>query len=268
MCLLVVAWDRHTTHRVVLAANRDEYHGRAAAPMRIWDSAPHILAGRDLQAGGAWLGVDRRRRFGVITNFREMTRAAAGAPSRGELIPGYLASRAGAGEYLASLGQGAERYAGFSLLLGDGDELWYASNRSEPFARRLEPGVYGLSNHFLDTPWPKLLRVRAGMQAAMAEPAAEVFTERLFAALEDRTPAELHDLPDTGVPPEWELRLSSPFIVHPEYGTRCATVALLGNELHDRVIERRYDPRGDRLGEDEFQLNELPWREPAGLQPL
>lgn len=268
MCLLVVAWHSHAVHRVVLAANRDEYHGRAAAPMAVWNSRPHILAGRDLQAGGAWLGIDRQRRFGIITNYREMTRASPGAPSRGELIPQYLEARDGAGEYLARLQANAARYAGFSLLLGDDTELWYASNRSEPFARRLEPGIYGLSNHFLDTPWPKLLRVRASMRDAISMADSVGIETRLFSALEDRTRAPLHHLPTTGVPPEWESILSSPFIVHPEYGTRCATVALLGGGAAERVIERRYDPRGESLGEDEFQLNELAWREPAGALPL
>mgnify|MGYP001252685700 CR=1 FL=1 len=268
MCLLVVAWRSHAVHRVVLAANRDEYHGRAAAPMAVWNSPPHILAGRDLQAGGAWLGVDRHRRFGIITNYREMTRAGPGAPSRGELIPRYLDTRESAGEYLARLQADAARYAGFSLLLGDHDQLWYASNRIDPFARQLEPGIYGLSNHFLDTPWPKLLRVRARMQEALATAHSPGIERHLFAALEDRTRAELHDLPATGVPPEWEMTLSSPFIVHPEYGTRCATVALLGSGEADRVIERRYDPCGNAQGEDEFQLNELAWREPASAQPL
>lgn len=268
MCLLVVAWRRHAVHSVVLAANRDEFHGRAAAPMAVWNSPPHILAGRDLQAGGAWLGIDRARRFGVITNYREMARAAPGAPSRGELIPRYLESRESAGEYLARLEAVAARYAGFSLLLGDDEQLWYASNRSAPFARPLDPGVYGLSNHFLDTPWPKLLRVRASMLEAISDADSSGIERPLFAALEDRTRAELHDLPATGVPPEWESTLSSPFVVHPEYGTRCATVALLGSARADRVIERRYDPHGHLHSEDEFQLNELAWREPAGAQPL
>jgi uncharacterized protein with NRDE domain len=268
MCLLVLAWRCHANHRVVLAANRDEFHGRAAAPMAVWDSPPHILGGRDLQAGGAWLGIDRQRRFGIITNYREMTRAEAGAPSRGELIPRYLETREGPGEYLARLRADAERYAGFSLLLGDGEALWYASNRSDSFARQLGPGVYGLSNHFLDTPWPKLLRVRASMLELVSRTDSPGIERHLFAALEDRTRAELHDLPATGVPPEWEVTLSSPFIVHPEYGTRCATVALLGSDATDRVIERRYDPHGNTLAEAEFQLNELAWREPAGAQPL
>ncbi|MGH8327376.1 MAG: NRDE family protein, partial [Steroidobacteraceae bacterium] len=137
MCLLVLAWKAHPRYRLVVAANRDEYHDRAAAPLSRWSGPPDILAGRDLRAGGTWLGLDRHRRFGVVTNFRELARAAAGAPTRGGLIPQYLGGAAPPGEYLAGLEGEAAGYGGFNLLLADVDSLWYASNRSEPFARAL-----------------------------------------------------------------------------------------------------------------------------------
>ncbi len=172
MCLLVLAWNVHPRFRLIVAANRDEYHDRPAEPLRHWPSPEEMLAGRDLRAGGTWLGVDRRRRFGVVTNYRDPRPAPDTAPSRGGLIPGFLGQAGGPGEYLSTLEPAAGDYGGFNLLLADGESLWYGSNRTTPFARELAPGVYGLSNERLDTPWPKLQRVRAGFQAWLGANAA------------------------------------------------------------------------------------------------
>ena len=169
MCLLVLAWQAHPRYRVIVAANRDEFHERPTAPLAKWPAPENILAGRDLRANGTWLGLDRRRHFGVITNFRELQRPRPEAPSRGALIPRYLEGEASAATYLSRLEPEAPRYSGFNLLLSDGDSLWYASNRAGHFARPLPPGVYGLSNQFLDTPWPKLRRVRRRFEAYQSE---------------------------------------------------------------------------------------------------
>ncbi|MFO1426621.1 MAG: NRDE family protein [Steroidobacteraceae bacterium] len=264
MCLLVVAWQTHAVYRAVLAANRDEFHQRPSAPLAPWQAGPPILAGRDLEAGGTWLGVDRERRFGVVTNFRDLAERRPGAPSRGELIPGWLGGGHGAGHYLAQLAPAPPAYAGFNLLLGDAEHLWYASNRSDPFARPLDPGVYGLSNHLLDTPWPKLLRVRERVRTLLEEDpsgrlAPREHAQRLLGILADRERAELHDLPPTGLPKEIEHKLSSPFVLDPQYGTRSSTVMLLthAGELH--LVERRYDPAGRTTGEDEWHLNPGHW---------
>src|ERR1700720_466983 len=171
MCLLLLAWRAHPSYRLVVAANRDEFHERPAAPLAPWPPAGEPLAGRDLRAGGAWLALDRARRFGVGTNFRELQPARAGAPSRGNLIPQFLAGTHRAGEFFAALEPPARGYSGFNLLLADDDSLWYGSNRAAPFARALNAGVYGLSNELLDTPWPKLLRVRRGVWGGVREPA-------------------------------------------------------------------------------------------------
>ena len=165
MCLLVLAWQVHPRYRLVVAANRDEFHERPAAALARWPAPQEILAGRDLRAGGTWLGLDRERRFGVVTNFRELQRPQPDAPSRGMLIPDYLATRQSPAEFFAALGSQAHAYSGFNLLLADRDSLWYGCNRATPFARALPPGVYGLSNEFLDTPWPKLTRVRRAFEA-------------------------------------------------------------------------------------------------------
>src|SRR5579885_1088010 len=211
MCLLVLAWNAHPRYRLVLAANRDEYHDRPAAALGPWPAPIGILAGRDLRAGGTWLGIDRRRRFGIVTNFRDLLKAAPDAPSRGRLIPRYLGASAGPGEYLEALERDAPGYGGFNLLLGDGESLWYASNRGTPFARPLLPGIHGLSNERLDTPWPKLRRVRRGFEEWLGgAQSAEV--GELFALLADRTPATDEEvLPATGLSHEWERTLSSPF---------------------------------------------------------
>jgi uncharacterized protein with NRDE domain len=260
MCLLAVAWRVHSAHTLALAANRDEFHARAAVPLARWDHPP-IIAGRDLQAGGTWLAFGRARRFGVITNFREHGRPRRAAPSRGTLIPRFLASDLPAERFLEQIEADSMGYAGFNLLLCDGAELWYASNRADEFARRLQPGVYGLSNHFLDTPWPKLIRVRERLRALLdrvdREIALHALQDALLDSLEDRTRAELHDLPATGLTPQWEHVLSSPFVVHPEYGTRCATVALIDARGNGVIKERRYAADGRATGETELELNSL-----------
>ena len=254
MCLLAIAWHAHAAHAIVLAANRDEFHARRAAPMDRWSDRP-VLAGRDLAAGGTWLGIGAAGRFGVITNFRELTRPRRSAPSRGELIPRFLASDLSAEHFLSQLEADAMGYAGFNLLLSDGHSLWYASNRADEFARPLAPGLYGLSNHFLDTPWPKLERVRQGLRALLAVQDPARLRGALLGMLEDRERSAAHDLPATGLTPEWEHVLSSPFVLHPEYGTRCATVMVADPQGRGIVVERRYDHDGRALGETEFELN-------------
>ncbi|MGE3667693.1 MAG: NRDE family protein, partial [Steroidobacteraceae bacterium] len=142
MCLAVLAWRAHPRYRLIVAANRDEYHARATAALAPWADAP-VLAGRDLEAGGAWLGIDRGRRFGLVTNYRELARRPAGAPSRGRLIPAWFACPGDFARYAADVAANAPGYAGFNLLVADRDSLHYASNRAPGFARALPPGVHG-----------------------------------------------------------------------------------------------------------------------------
>jgi uncharacterized protein with NRDE domain len=254
MCLLVLAWHAHPRYRLVGAANRDEFHERPAAPLAKWGPVDDILAGRDLRAQGTWLGLNRQRRFGVITNFRDLQRPRPDAPTRGALIPDYLRRMSGAEDFLAGLEPQAHRYSGFNLLLTDRDSLWYASNRAEEFARRLSPGVYGLSNEFLDTPWPKLRRVRRGFDAWLDDPGNGT-AANLFALLDDRATATAdEELPRTGISEEWERVLSAPFVLNPDYGTRASTILLLEPSGAGLLAERRFDPQGTLLGETQFQL--------------
>lgn len=279
MCLLVLAWRAHPRYRLLLAANRDEYHERAADPLGKWPPPSDILAGRDQKAGGTWLALDRSRRFGVVTNFRELQRPRRSAPTRGRLIPDFLAAPGGPDEYLARLETDAPGYSGFNLVIGDLEQLWYASNRMDQFARPLPPGVHGLSNEFLDSPWPKLQRVRQGFEAWLAEQTREgttgmtlnapghgadgisetreIITD-LLALLADRTPAP-EGSPSTGLSPEWERTLSSPFVTHPSYGTRCSTILLLEPSGAAVLFERRFLPSGEISGDSEYSLNAGEW---------
>jgi uncharacterized protein with NRDE domain len=262
MCLLVIAWRVHPRYRLVVAANRDEFHERPTEPMAQWPPPDDLIAGRDLRAGGTWLGVDRRRRFGIVTNFRELQRPAPGAPTRGNLIPGYLRNPAPVTQYIHNLEAVAEQYSGFNLLLTDHDSLWYVSNRAPRFAQSLPPGIYGLSNQLLDTPWPKLQRVRRRFDALINQNDS-LSEEALFAILADPTQAGVDDtLPDTGLSPEWEQLVSSPFISNGEYGTRCSTLVRIDGQGALCLNERRFGPHGIFLGETRFDLlpNEWPPR--------
>ena len=259
MCLLVLAWRTHPHFRLVLAANRDEFHERPAAPLAPWTDIEGVVGGRDLQANGAWLAVDTRRRFGIVTNFREFGRRRRSAPSRGGLIPGYLSGDRAPGEYLRTLETDAPGYAGFNLLLGDRDSLWYASNRADQFARELPPGIYGLSNEFLDTPWPKLVRVRARFDALMQSAKAsdlETLDTELFGMLADRETAPPDSLPPGDLSPEWARKLSAPFVLDPGYGTRCSTVLTISTQGTLRITERRFDADGAASGQSEHVLND------------
>ncbi|HTU67980.1 MAG TPA: NRDE family protein [Steroidobacteraceae bacterium] len=258
MCLLVLAWRRHPRFRLVVAANRDEFHARPAAGLAPWDDAPGIVGGRDLQAGGAWFAVDPRGRTGIVTNFREFGRRRRSAPSRGGLIPAFLRGDAPPGDWLQSLETDAPGYAGFNLLLADRDSLWYASNRADTFARPLAPGIFGLSNEFLDTPWPKLVRVRSAFGALLESPAAAdtaALTAGLFAMLADREPAPPDQVPPGDLSPEWARKLSAPFVLDPTYGTRCSTVLAITETGELTIAERRFDADGNPTAESERTLN-------------
>lgn len=254
MCLLVLAWRCHPRYRVVVAANRDEYHARPAAPLNEWPDLPGVAGGRDLQARGAWFAADANRRFGIVTNFREFGRPRRSAPSRGGLIPTYLAGNEPPAGSLRALETDAPGYAGFNLLLGDDHSLWYASNRADEFARELPPGIYGLSNEYLDTPWPKLVRVRERFQQLLSSPQAlerDLLVSNLLELLSDRETAPPDSLPPGGLSPEWARKLSAPFVLDPEYGTRCSTI-LTVDEAGPMLVERRFDADGSMSGESRW----------------
>lgn len=220
MCLIVIAWRARDDLPLAVAANRDEWRDRPAEPARWWEGEPGLLAGRDLQAGGTWMGVTRSGRFAAVTNFRDPAERRSTAISRGGLATGYLRSDQSPPAFLATLAARAADYNGFNLILGDGESLWYFGSR-EGVSRPIEPGVHALSNHLLDEPWPKVVKGRGAMQAALhdTDPAPRLF-EALSAV---EVPAD-ESLPDTGIGVAWERRLSSALITGVDYGTRCSTV--------------------------------------------
>jgi uncharacterized protein with NRDE domain len=247
MCLLVFAWKSHPRYRLIVAANRDEFHDRPAAPLGWWPDEPRILAGRDLRGSGTWMGAARSGRIGIVTNFRDLEPAPApDAPSRGELVTRFLVGATSPKEYLDDMRRRAPRYAGFNLLVGGPRALYYFSNRDGHEARPLPSGVYGLSNHLLDSPWPKLLRTRARIQELIWTDDLEI--DALFSMLADRTPADADEVPETGLPPEWERALSAPFVIHDRYGTRCSTLLLVERDGRTSLLERRFDATGALTG--------------------
>lgn len=244
MCLIVFAHRAHADYRLVVAANRDEWFERATAAAGFWPDAPDVLAGRDLAANGTWLGVTRSGRFAALTNFRDPASHRPDAPSRGALVSAFLTSSERPAAYLASLRPQAARYNGFSLLVGDADSMFYFSNR-EGEARELAPGVYGLANHLLDVPWPK---VRAG-KARLGERLNEgLSAERLLEFLDDTGEAPEAELPSTGVGLERERLLSPLRIRAGAYGTRSSTALLVSSGGEVSFVERSFAASGAESG--------------------
>ena len=242
MCLILFAWKVHPNFPLVLAANRDEFHERPSAPADFWDDAPELLAGRDLRDGGTWLGITRRGRVAALTNYRNPASLKTGAPSRGMLVSDYLRGRENPDAYLEQIEPEAGRFNGFNLLVGDPDQLYCFSNRG---AREgLQPGIYGLSNHLLNTLWPKVAQGKKALETLLQRE-NEPSPEALFALLADRTRSPDDRLPDTGIGLEWERLLSPLFIESPAYGTRSSTVLLIDRKGVVNFIERVFDSVAD-----------------------
>ena len=252
MCLITFAWRVDARTPLLLAANRDEFHARPTAAAHWWESAPEIFGGRDLSQGGGWLAVSRRNRLAAVTNVRRMIPPLSDAPSRGALVADFLHSASSARDYAATLAKHAHAYAGFNLLLYDGEELLHLSNQPEFRVQAVTPGIHGLSNDSLDTPWPKLTRVTSGLYDWLRQPNAD--TAALFSLLGDRRLAADGELPNTGVGLELERMLSSPFILSPHYGTRCSSIVTFSTNGPREFIERRYAPDGAVTGETQQQF--------------
>lgn len=253
MCLLSFAINSHPRYRLVLAANRDENFIRPTAPARYWDDAPHILAGRDLEAGGTWLGVTRSGRLAALTNYYGPDEYAPDKLSRGWLITDFLNSGLSADGYFEHLRQTGDRYNGFGLVFGDAAGLNYYTNRG-PSINGLSAAVYGLSNHLLDSHWPKVLTVKSGLKHVI-ENSDIINPEDLFTILSDRTRYPDHLLPDTGVGIERERTLSSVFVSREEFGTRCSTIILIDRNNRMTFWERSFDAHQNSIETVEFHLD-------------
>jgi uncharacterized protein with NRDE domain len=251
MCLIAFAWRAHPRYRLVVAANRDEYFGRPAAPAGFWDDHPNVLAGRDLEAGGTWLGIALDGRFAALTNYRNPADKKTAAPSRGALVADFLTGKATAEEYVRLVEGCAADYNGFSLIAADAGAMFFFSNRGER-ATRVAPGVHGLSNHLLDTPWPKVEKAKARLATLLERP---FDSETAFGLLDDTGRAADSELPSTGVSLELEERLSAIRILAVGgYGTRCSTVLCLGEGGRIEFHERSYREDGRESGKVGYRL--------------
>lgn len=237
MCLILFAWQTHPEIPLIVAANRDEELDRPTAPARFWEDRPGILAGRDLVGGGTWMGVTQGGRFAALTNYRDPSESREGKESRGHLVADYLTGNLSPRSYLEQAADKGDRFPGFNLLVGNREELWYFSNRKEGVSR-VTPGIHGLSNAFLDTPWPKVIRGKEGMAACIHQDQPD--PSCFFEVLADSEPAPDPELPDTGVGLELERGLSPALIRLPGYGTRASTVLTMGREGKVFFTERTY----------------------------
>jgi uncharacterized protein with NRDE domain len=250
MCLVLVAWHGNLQIPCVIAANRDEFHARPTAPAHWWESEPPILAGQDLEAGGTWLGVTRRGRFAALTNYRDPELRRAGTPSRGSLVTSILQSDEDAAQILDRLRRVGAAYNGFNVMFSDGQRLGiYESVRGD--GRELGPGIYGLSNHLLDTPWPKVRHAKTRLSEALSE---LTDSRAALALLRDQEPAPDEQLPRTGVSLEWERLMSSAFVCAADYGTRCSTLLRIDQRRHACFDEWTWDEAGAEIGVASFQF--------------
>lgn len=254
MCLIALAWKLHPQFPLLLAANRDEMHTRPTDPLQVWPGQPDLIGGRDALAGGSWLLLSRRRRMAAVTNVRVGLAAAPAKRSRGELVHDFVAGDASAETFCAQLSATCADYGRFNLLLWDGEALWLAGNHPVYRARPLGAGLHAVSNGDFDADWPKTRRLRAALGGWVdAHPQASHEVEPLFAALADRAPAHDAELPDTGVGLDNERLLAPPFVLHPDYGTRCSSV-LFAAENSLLISERRYAPDGREQGRSRVLL--------------
>ena len=237
MCLLFLAIDAHPDYRLVAAANRDEFYVRPTRRLHTWQDHHHVIAGRDLERGGTWFGVTRRGRWAAVTNYREAG-AVRSATSRGALVGNFLVSGASPEDYVSQIAADASAYSGFNLIAGTTSRAVYFSNRDNE-VRRLGAGIYGLSNHLLDTPWPK---VNDGKRSLLGLTRREhLDAESLYYIMNDGRPAADEALPESGVGIEWERLLSSAFVSGDDYGTRSSTILLVNGQNRLKLEERTYD---------------------------
>lgn len=238
MCLILFAHNVHPKYKLIVAANRDEFYARPTKPADYWEENPDILAGRDLEAGGTWLGITKQGRLSLLTNFRDLTNIKSDAPSRGHIVSDFLSSNADGREYLNNISAKGELYNGFNIICGDWNNLYYYGNYQQG-VHKIETGVHGLSNALLDSPWPKVVKGTENLKSIIEK--NEIDAEQLFELLYDDQTAADNQLPDTGVGYEREKMLSPLFIKSERYGSRCSTVLLVDKNDNVTFVERTYN---------------------------
>jgi uncharacterized protein with NRDE domain len=241
MCLILFAYKTHSRYQLIFAANRDEFYDRPTRPARFWNSSPDLLAGKDLKGGGTWMGITREGRFAAITNFREPENIVKKAPSRGFLVRDFLKGDSSPENYLKMIRKIGNGFNGFNLLVGNHDKIYYYSNRQNKILE-IPPGIHGLSNHLLNTDWPK---VKKGKHLLSKNISQKNFPDikSLFSILQDRFNPPDHLLPNTGVSLEWEKILSPIFIRSNSYGTRSSTILLWDQNGNIEFSEDTYNPQ-------------------------
>jgi len=239
MCLILFSYRLHPDYRLIVAANRDEFYNRPTAALDYWPDHPDVLAGRDLKANGTWLGVSRTGRIAAITNFREPETHMQNAPSRGLLSRNFLTGNSAAKHYLEAVSKRSHTYNGFNLIAGDRSGLYYYSNRAGR-PQQLRPGLYGISNHLIDTAWPKILRGKYLLRDQLTGQ-ENIDTEKIWEILTDRSLPADEELPDTGVGLQWERILAPLFISSPDYGTRSSSIVLMHCSGQLTFMERTFE---------------------------
>ena len=238
MCLIFFALKQHPKYKLILAGNRDEFYNRRTAAADFWEDNPSVLAGRDLEAMGTWLGITRQGRLSMLTNYRDPANIRPSAPSRGKLVSDFLIGDENPPAYMDRVSKEGRNYNGFNLIIGNSDQLWYFSNYGDG-VHNLSKGTWGLSNHLLDTPWPKVQRGKHRFSELIKSD--DLSHEALFEFLYNDERASDDLLPSTGIPLERERALSSMFIKSSDYGSRCSTVILISTNDEVSFAERVYD---------------------------
>ena len=251
MCLIVFANNILDDYKLIFAANRDEFYNRPSEQAEFWNEYPDLLAGKDLQAGGTWMGITRQGRFAAITNFRDLKNHRTDAPSRGNLTTDFLVNNISPLDYYNSLKETLNQFNGFNLILGTVDELFYFSNKIDGL-KKLEPGIHGISNAILDTPWPKVEKSKRQLQHLIEH--KNIHPWEILNLLDDTSLAKDEELPDTGVGLELERMLSPIFIKSKEYGTRSSTIVTVDKNNNVRFVEKAYFANSGRFSNRDYNF--------------
>jgi uncharacterized protein with NRDE domain len=256
MCLILFSYKNHSHYDLILASNRDEFRDRPTAQLDFWEDFPDVLAGRDLMNGGTWMGITRTGRFAALTNFRSLPMIKQNSPSRGDLVKDFLLGDMPASDYIQDVKSNANSYSGFNLIVGNMDALFYLSNCKKDF-QQISSGLFGLSNNYLDVPWPKVTRGKQQLSKCL-ENNSELDIKQMFTLLSDTTCPETNQLPRTGVSLEWEKMLSPIFIDNPFYGTRSQSIIIIKTSgyvsFYERTIHRDNIRKGD-IRKRSFQIS-------------
>ncbi|MEP5362314.1 MAG: NRDE family protein [Reichenbachiella sp.] len=248
MCLILFAWKKHTSYDLIVTANRDEFYNRPTESACTWSEYPDLIAGKDLTAGGTWMGITKTGKFAALTNYRDIANINNDAPTRGDLTKNYLTQDTDPQTYLEEIKSAQIPYNGFNLLVGDNHSLWYYNNINHQI-KSLEPGVYGLSNALLNDPWPKVVTGKQQLTQLIQDD--HVTSESLLSIIQNKAIAPDDQLPSTGVPLDWERALSAMYITMENYGTRCSTTLLKKNK-NSTFTEKTYPHLGQKEDQVEF----------------